>query len=65
MTKAEHVQYLANVFHVARADGRVEVLEDRLVEEMAKGIGAGYLETRNALDLSGSKEFEVVFPARL
>ena len=41
------------------------MLKDRLLEEIAKGIGAGYLETRNDLDLSGQKDFEVVFPVRL
>ena len=65
MTEDEKVQYLANIYHVARADGRVEVLEDGRVEDMAAGIGAGYLETRNALDLSARKDFSVIFPARL
>ena len=65
MTEEEQIQYLANIYHVARADGRVEVVEDSVVEDMAKGIGAGYLETRNGLDLSAEKDFCVVFPARL
>jgi len=65
MTKEEQVQYLANIYHVARASGRVEVIEDSVAEEMATGIGAGYLETRNALDLSSKKDFCVKFSTRL
>ena len=65
MTEQEQIQYLANVFYVARADGRVDVAEDSSVEDMARGIGAGYLETRKALDLSAEKDFCVQFPPRL
>ena len=65
MTQEEQIQYLANIYHVARADGRVEVIEDSVTEVMAQGIGAGYLETRNALDLSAQKDFQVTFPPRL
>ena len=65
MTEEEQIQYLANIFHVSRADGRVEVIEDSVAEDMAKGIGCGYLETRKALDLSAEKDFSVTFPARL
>jgi len=65
MTEQEQVQYLANIFHVARADGRVDVVEDSLAEQIANDIGAGYLQTRNALDLSAAKHFHVTFPKRL
>jgi len=65
MTEEEQIQYLANVYHVARANGRVEMVEDRVVEDMAKGIGAGYLQTRKALDMSAEKDFSVKLPARL
>ena len=65
MIESEQVQYLASGYHVARADGRVDVAEDALAEEIAHGIGAGYLETRKALDLSFEKDFQVVPPQRL
>ncbi len=64
MTEQEQILYLANIFHVARADGRVEVIEDGVAEAMAAGIGAGYLETRKALDLSLEKDFTVCLPGR-
>ncbi len=64
MTKDEQVQYLANIFHVARADGRVSTVEDSMVEELAKGVNAGYLETRNALDFSMKKDFTFTFLKR-
>jgi uncharacterized tellurite resistance protein B-like protein len=61
----EQIQYLANVYHIARADGRVEPVEDHLAEIIARGIGAGYLETRKALDLSFEKGFTPKLPQRL
>jgi uncharacterized tellurite resistance protein B-like protein len=64
MTQAEQIQYLANIYYLARSDGRFEVEEDYLLQEIAKGIGAGYLETRKALDMSMAEGFEVKFPAR-
>jgi len=65
MTEDEQIQYLANVYHVARADGRVDGVEDTRAEQIANGIGAGYLETRKALDLSAEKDFTPTLPARL
>jgi uncharacterized tellurite resistance protein B-like protein len=64
MTQTEQIQYLANIYYLARADGRFEVEEDYLLQEIAKGIGAGYLETRKALDMSMADGFEVKFPER-
>jgi uncharacterized tellurite resistance protein B-like protein len=64
MTQEEQIQYLANIYYLARADGRFEVEEDYLLQEIAKGIGAGYLETRKALDMSMADGFEVKFPER-
>ena len=64
MTNDEQIQYLANVYYLARCDGRFEVEEDYLLQEIAKGIGAGYLETRKALDKSMADRFEVKFPTR-
>ena len=65
MTENEQIQYLANVFHVARADKRLDGIEDSIAEEIAQGIGAGYLQTRKALDLASQKDYCVEFPARL
>ena len=65
MTQQEQIQYLANIYYLASADGNFEVEEDYILQEIAKGIGAGYLETRKALDLSGQKDFEVKLPRRL
>lgn len=64
MTQDEQIQYLANIYYLARCDGRFEVEEDYLLQEIAKGIGAGYLETRKALDKSMADGFEVKIPAR-
>jgi len=64
MTQAEQIQYLANIYYLARCDGRFEVEDDYLLQDIAKGIGAGYLETRKALDMSMAEGFEVKFSAR-
>jgi len=65
MTQDEQIQYLANIYYLARADNDFQVEEDYLLQEMAKDIGAGYLETRKALDLSMAQDFKIKFPARL
>jgi uncharacterized tellurite resistance protein B-like protein len=64
MTQEEQIQYLANIYYLARADNDFQVEEDYLLQEIAKDIGAGYLETRKALDLSISPDFKIIFPAR-
>jgi len=65
MTQEEQIQYLANVYYIARADENFQVEEDYLLQEIAKDIGAGYLETRKALDMSMTANFKIKFPARL
>jgi len=65
MTQNEQIQYLANIYYLARADEQFEVEEDYLLQEIAKDIGAGYLETRKALDMSMADGFKIKFPARL
>ena len=65
MTQDQQIQYLANVYYIARADENFQVEEDYLLQDIAKSIGAGYLETRKALDLSIAQDFKVTFPARL
>ncbi|MDD5010958.1 MAG: TerB family tellurite resistance protein [Phycisphaerae bacterium] len=64
MNQQEQIQYLANIYNLAAADENFQVEEDYLLQEIAKGIGAGYLETRKALDLSGQKDFTVKLPHR-
>ena len=64
MTQEQQIQYLANVYYLARCDGNFEVEEDYLLQDIAKNIGAGYLETRKAMDLSMADDFKVSFPAR-
>lgn len=64
MTEEEQIEYLANLFYVARLDGRVDSNEDALAEEMARGIRAGYLETRKAVDLSATSDYAIGIPNR-
>ncbi|MEN6383895.1 MAG: hypothetical protein ABFD79_01725 [Phycisphaerales bacterium] len=64
MTQQEQIQYLANIYFLAAADRNFEVNEDDILQDIAKGIGAGYLETRKALDLSSQSDFQVKLPVR-
>jgi len=64
MTQQEQIQYLANLYFLAASDRNFEVEEDYILQDIAKGIGAGYLETRKALDFSGQKDFQVKLPTR-
>ncbi|OHB51555.1 MAG: hypothetical protein A2Y10_11855 [Planctomycetes bacterium GWF2_41_51] len=65
MMQQEQIQYLANLYFLAGADKNFEVEEDYILQDVAKGIGAGYLETRKALDLSLEKDFQIKLPKRL
>jgi tellurite resistance protein len=64
MNQQEQIEYLANIYYLASADGNFEVDEDYILQDIAKGIGAGYLETRKALDLSQQKDFHLNLPKR-
>ena len=64
MDNEAKIQYLANIYHLVRADGQVKTTEEDVMETVAKGIGVGYLETRKALDLSMEKDFATVNPKR-
>ena len=64
MTQQEQIQYLANLYFLAGADHNFEVEEDYILQDIAKGIGAGYLETRKALDFAGEKDFQIKLPTR-
>ena len=64
MDYEEKIQYLANIYHLVRADGRVSSVEEKVMAEVAKGIGVGYLETRKGLDRAIEKDFAFKYPAR-
>ncbi|MCP4710737.1 MAG: hypothetical protein GY869_19095 [Planctomycetes bacterium] len=64
MDNEAKIQYLANIYHLVRSDGRVGTREEDVMEAVAQGIGVGYLETRKALDLSMEKDFVTVNPKR-
>lgn len=65
MDKAQQIQYLANIYFLARSDNNLDPKEDLVLEKIAKEIGGGYLETRKALDMSMSKDFKITLPERL
>ena len=48
MDKDQQVKYLANIYAVIAADGDVDRLEDRVFEQISRGIKAGYFERKQA-----------------
>ena len=48
MNREETVCYLANIFAVVSADGAIERVEERVYETIAREIGAGYFERKQA-----------------
>jgi len=64
MTEQEQIQYLANLYYTARTDEKFDVEEDYLLQEIAKEIGSGYLQTRKALDLAMEKGFKITLAVR-
>lgn len=65
MNQAQQIQYLANIYFLAYSDKSLDIKEDTALENIAKEIGGGYLETRKALDISILPEFKIVLPERL
>ena len=64
MDNEAKIRYLANIYHLVRADGQVGSAEEDVMEMVAEGIGVGYLETRKALDMSMEKDFATIYPKR-
>lgn len=66
MTEKQQIQYLANIYYLAHADGKFEVDEDYHLIDIAEGIGASYMETRKALDMvtAAKDSFEIKLPER-
>jgi uncharacterized tellurite resistance protein B-like protein len=65
MENEEKIQYLANVYYLAMADGKVDRIEEKLFDHIAKGVKGGYFETLKAMDLAKTEGFEVKYPLRL
>lgn len=59
MMKDEQVQYLANIYHLLLADAEVGRVEEKAFELIAREIGAGYFERRNALKSAEQATFQV------
>lgn len=64
MNRQDQVSYLANVYHVLKADGKVERVEERAFEVIARDIGAGYFERRNAVESAQQEGYSVQLVGR-
>jgi uncharacterized tellurite resistance protein B-like protein len=61
MNRDETVGYLANIYAVVAADGAIDRLEERVYEDIAREVGAGYFERKQAIDRIAAE----TLPARL
>jgi uncharacterized tellurite resistance protein B-like protein len=64
MDKDDRIQYLANIYGLIRSDGKIREIEKDIYEAIAKDIGAGYLEKRDAIELSAKDDFRIRFVGR-
>ncbi|HJN09419.1 MAG: TerB family tellurite resistance protein [Pirellulaceae bacterium] len=59
MIRDETVDYLANIYAVVAADGAVERIEERVFESIAREIGAGYFERKQAIEKINTGQWPV------
>ena len=64
MNKEQNVNYLVNIYAVLASDGDVERSETKAFETIAKEIGAGYSERKQAVELFGKRGALVPLTAR-
>ena len=65
MNKAEQVRYLANLYYLLASDGAVDRVEEKVFEEIARDIGAGYFERREAMEMAKKEGLQVRLGGRL
>ncbi len=65
MNDEETIKYLANIYYVVASDGEVERIEERVFEEIARDIRAGYLDRKEAMKLAESEGLQMHVAARL
>ncbi len=61
MKREETIDYLANIYAVVAADGAIDRIEERVFEAIARDIGGGYFERKQAVEKAGAGNL----PARL
>lgn len=59
MNRQDQVSYLANVYHVLKADGNVQRVEEHVFEVIARDIGTGYFERRQAVELAQQEGYSL------
>lgn len=64
MEKPQKVRYLANIYYLLLSDRQLDRIEERVFEQIARDIGAGYFEKKEARELAGQAGYEIAFPDR-
>lgn len=59
MKREETVDYLANIYAVVVADGSVDRIEQRVFEDIARDIGGGYFERKQAMERQDAMDLPV------
>ena len=64
MNKDEQVVYLANIYRLLLADGAAERIEERVFEEMARDIGAGFFERKGGMEAAQGEQYQLELVGR-
>ncbi|MFV2065417.1 MAG: hypothetical protein ACC645_00445 [Pirellulales bacterium] len=59
MNRDNKIKYLANIYHLLESDGGVDRVEDKVFEEIAREIEAGYFEKKEAKNLAKTADFQL------
>jgi uncharacterized tellurite resistance protein B-like protein len=60
----DRIQYLANIFYLVNADGKISEEESRAFAEVAKDLGAGHSDKCDALAMAQAQGFDLCFPGQ-
>ena len=64
MKREETVDYLANIYAVVAADGEIDRVEERVFESIAREIGSGYFERKQAIARLAEQNLPVALELR-
>lgn len=59
MRNQDRIRYLANVYHVLASDEDVTRVEEESFDEIARGIGAGYFEKKQAIEMAKNQGLQI------
>jgi uncharacterized tellurite resistance protein B-like protein len=64
MDKEEKVRYLANICYVLLSDGAVDRIEETVLDDIRRELGAGYFERQEAMAMARKEGYQVQMVGR-